>query len=221
VPLDREGDMALRRGDLDGAVGYYRRMHAILSGVADVLGNPQAQQEAAYAEAKLANALRMQQRPTNNDLSSLKLTKAEGTYMNNGEEAKNLVSSYLESNGIKFYDASNERVQRIRLGWTTKTIESIDVNMFFDEDGGSVHLVTMLPLEIPVGNLAQALFEVNRCNKSYRWISFYLDDDRTIMCEIDAVIEPGTAGQEVLELIQRTLETCDDVYPAFVALAKE
>ncbi len=133
-------------------------------------------------------------------------------------ETKQNVLAYLDTQGIKYTDESDSRLQRVNFGWNTKYIQGIKINIYFDDDGNSFHLSTMLPFMVPESKLAAMLVEVNRANKQYRWIDFYLDDDRTVMGEIDAVIEPRTAGEEVLELLHRTLSICDDVYPSLMKL---
>ncbi|MBR3314094.1 MAG: YbjN domain-containing protein [Atopobiaceae bacterium] len=138
--------------------------------------------------------------------------------MATGAETKQIVLAYLDEQGIRYSDRSDERVQCVHFGWTTRVMSDIQLDLFFDDNGETIHLATMLPLMVPEDKLAMALVEVNRCNKQYRWIDFYLDDDSTIMGEIDAVVEPSTAGAEILQLIQRTLGICDDAYPKFMRL---
>ncbi len=138
--------------------------------------------------------------------------------MGSAVESKRNVLAYLDTQDIKYTDESDSDVVRVTFGWNTKLIQDIKINLFFDDDGESIHLSTMLPFMVPESKLAAMLVEVNRANKQYRWIDFYLDDDRTVMGEIDAVIEPRTAGEEVLELLYRTLSICDDVYPTLMKL---
>lgn len=134
------------------------------------------------------------------------------------QEMKARLIAKAESMGIKYDDLSDSQMQRISFGWNTKVISGIRITIFFDDDGDSIHLSTMLPLTIPEDKLAQALVEVNNWNKRLRWIDLYLDDDRTIMGEMDAVIEPSTAGDEIIELVMRCLSICDDVFPTFARL---
>lgn len=145
-------------------------------------------------------------------------SEEKGTDMATPQQMKQLLIAKVESLGIKYDDLSDAQLQRISFGWNTKVISGIRVNVYFDEDGDSIHLSTMLPITIPEEKLAQALVEVNNWNKRLRWIDLYLDDDRTIMGEMDAVIEPSTAGDEIVELLMRTLSICDDVYPTFARL---
>lgn len=133
-------------------------------------------------------------------------------------EMKNRVIQTLEAKGIRYNDDSDSSLQRLSFGWNTDNISGLRLAMYFDEDGDSIHLSTMLPLMIPGDKLPQALVEVNSWNKRLRWVDLYLDDDRTIMGEMDAVIEPSTAGDEIVELLMRTLSICDDVYPTFARL---
>ena len=133
-------------------------------------------------------------------------------------EMKQRLIAKADEMGIKYDDVSDSRMQRISFGWNTKVITGLRITVFFDDDGDSVHVSTMLPLSIPEAKLAQALVLVNNWNKRLRWIDLYLDDDQTIMGEMDAVIEPATAGDEIIELILRMLSICDDVFPDFAKL---
>ena len=138
--------------------------------------------------------------------------------MATAREMKALFMAKLDSMDVKYTDMSDGRREVVKLGWSTKVINGLNIFVYFDDDGNSIHLSTMLPITIPDAKLAQALVEVNNWNKRLRWIDLYLDDDSTIMGEMDAVIEPSTAGDEVFELVLRTLSICDDVYPTFAKL---
>ena len=63
---------------------------------------------------------------------------------------------------------------------------------------------------------AQALITCNRCNKRFRWVKFYIDDDNDLIVEADGIIDEMTVGEECIELLFRTVSILDDSYGDFM-----
>lgn len=133
--------------------------------------------------------------------------------MSSAEETKQLVISTFESKGLKYQDVSRGEMPVISVGMHLRST-NIDILIFFDQDGDSLHMSTMLPFVVPAEKLPAVLMAVNAANKSYRWIDYYVDmDDNTVMGEMDAVVDAATAGDETFELVMRMCSIVDDVFP--------
>ena len=93
---------------------------------------------------------------------------------------------------------------------------TINFSIFFDQDGHSatVRVVRLFPA--PIDKKLQLLEDINNCNKQYRWVKYYIDDDNDVNLQIDAVISPETSGEVIVELISRTVSIIDETYPVFM-----
>ena len=68
-------------------------------------------------------------------------------------------------------------------------------------------------MKVPEERMANMLLAVNKTNKAYRWIKWYIDDDRDVIADCDAVIDDSSASQECFEIILRMAHIIDTAYP--------
>lgn len=54
---------------------------------------------------------------------------------------------------------------------------------------------------------------VNKLNKTYRFFSFYIDDDSSLTLEANAIVKENESAKEVVELMMLSCEVLDDCYP--------
>ena len=88
------------------------------------------------------------------------------------------------------------------------------INLFFDGGDEGAHVALRVVLEAcPPERIANLLMICNSLNGKYRWLKFYIDDDKDIMVEDDAILDPETAGEECYELIARTVSILEEVRP--------
>ena len=88
------------------------------------------------------------------------------------------------------------------------------INLLFDGSDEGVHVALRVVLEsCPAERIASLLMICNSLNGKYRWLKFYIDDERDVMVEDDAILEPESAGAECCELISRTVAILEDVRP--------
>ena len=62
----------------------------------------------------------------------------------------------------------------------------------------------------------KALVVCNSMNDKFRWAKFFLNSDKDVVVQEDAVVEEATAGEELFELIVRMLNIMDEAYPEFM-----
>ncbi len=91
------------------------------------------------------------------------------------------------------------------------------INLIFEAGDEGSHVALRVVLEsCPPDRVGALLVICNSLNSKYRWLKFYIDDDRDIMVEDDAILEPETAGEECCELISRTVSILEEVRPVIM-----
>lgn len=123
--------------------------------------------------------------------------------------------NYMKEKGIK-YNVVDERC--VRVVYNGDNINSAIIHVIFDKDGG--HTVTFKDWEIcsfkDDNKYAKGLIVCNAMNAQYRWAKFYLDDDRDVVAQCDAVVDEDTVGAECVELVLRMVNIIDETYPSFM-----
>lgn len=127
----------------------------------------------------------------------------------------NRFCKHMDDKGIK-YRTVDERC--VRISYNGDNISSVVVHVIFDKDGG--HTVTFRDWEIcsfkDDSKYAKGLIVCNAMNAQYRWVKFYLDDDRDVVAQCDAVVDEDTVGKECMELVLRLVNIVDEAYPNFM-----
>ena len=108
------------------------------------------------------------------------------------------------------YNQHEENVFSIRL--SGDIVEGVYYFIDFDEDSNSVSIIGM-DIASFGDKLAQGYAVANRLNHKHRWSNFIIHQNGDINTRIDAIIEPETAGKEIMQLIARNIQTLDSVYP--------
>ena len=111
------------------------------------------------------------------------------------------------------YDAEEGRAECLRISFGGDHGNTITLNFFFDEDGTSVGIRGFSIAKAPEEKLVDMYKLLNDLNCEYRWVKFYLDSDDEVTVAGDAVIDPPTAGEELVELMYRYVNVVDEIYP--------
>ena len=91
---------------------------------------------------------------------------------------------------------------------------SYRIVLLFDGGDEGSHVALRVVFEsCPTNRVGGLLVICNSLNAQYRWLKFYIDDDRDIMIESDAILDFETAGDECYELISRTVSIIEEVKP--------
>ncbi len=125
------------------------------------------------------------------------------------------IKSYLDEKEIRYdyYEASEKRDEAIRVSTRAENKESISINLFIDEDGGSMNIKSFTVAKVPENKLAEVFACLNALNSAYRWVKFYVDSDNEVTVAGDAIVDAATAGEEALEIIARYIKIIDEIYP--------
>ena len=92
----------------------------------------------------------------------------------------------------------------------------VAIHVIFDNDGLSAQLATSTIASVPAEKTARILWTMNECNKKFRWVKFYLDDDNDIIADCDVVFDELTVGDTCAEMVRRMASIIDDAYGDFM-----
>ena len=125
---------------------------------------------------------------------------------------KELTLEYLKEKNIKFENLDERAFKVTFVGDNCNAITA-----FVIFDGGESNCLSVRCFSIGNANFkskeAAALALCNSLNSGFRWVKFYITEDSDITAEIDAVVEPTTCGEEVLNLIHKIIGIVDSAYP--------
>ena len=88
--------------------------------------------------------------------------------------------------------------------------------MFFSGDEGQYLSIYVEFERVPEDKKAEAIFACNQMNVQYKWVTFYVDNDKDLILHLDAILSPETAAEEAFELLVRTLQIGDDAKPVLM-----
>lgn len=125
---------------------------------------------------------------------------------------------HLDANNVN-YSVDLEHV--VSIGFSGgENLASCDMKVIFDKDGGN----TVAFKSWSIGKFkdeakyAKAIILCNALNARFRWAKFYLDDDRDVNVECDALVDRNTVGDVCFEITLRLMRIMDDAYPEFMKI---
>ena len=121
---------------------------------------------------------------------------------------------YMDTKGIKYNDRGDNTVM---VKYTGDNLKTISILVLFDKDGDN--LVQFACWEIARFNddkYAAGMITCNSMNAKFRWVKFYIDEDKDIRAEMDAYVDLGTVGEECSHLVSRMVNIIDEAYPEFM-----
>lgn len=90
---------------------------------------------------------------------------------------------------------------------------TVAVRAVFDDDGHTVAVRCFRLAHAKEDRFIDVLKICNELNNRFRWVKFVIDKDNDINVEIDCIVNEETAGEVVLELVQRLCSIVDEAYP--------
>jgi hypothetical protein len=92
-------------------------------------------------------------------------------------------------------------------------MDTIPIYVFFDEDNDPYVSFKCWEIQSFKNNEAAALIVCNNLNNEYRWLKFYMDEDKDVNASLDAMVDRSTCGEECLSLVRRMVNIIDEAYP--------
>lgn len=121
---------------------------------------------------------------------------------------------YLDQKGVKYQELDDRRVL-VRYGG--ENLKTIAVTVSFDKnESNTVQLYSFEIASFKEDKFAAGLLACNALNARFRWVKFYLDSDRDVIAEMDAVVDYNSVGEECFELVIRMVGIIDEAYPEFM-----
>ena len=90
---------------------------------------------------------------------------------------------------------------------------NVAIHAVFDDDGHTVGIRSFRFARAKEDCFVDVLKTCNELNTRFRWVKFSVDHDYDVNVEIDCIVNEETAGEVVLELVQRLCSIADDAYP--------
>ena len=122
-------------------------------------------------------------------------------------------SDYLDEKGIKHRIVESDR---ILVGIHGNELPNQYVTFVFDDKDTNVAIRAFSIIKVPESKKVNAIVMCGVLNNAYRFVKFCIDKDADLNAEIDAVIEPYTAGKVCFELLVKLTEILDKAYPAIM-----
>lgn len=129
--------------------------------------------------------------------------------------AANVFKDALEKKDIKYIE---EREDLIRVSFTGENATSIRTTFKFGDDNKDVSVHVFSICKVPDAKYEKACVLCSTLNAKWRWVKFYIDNDKEVTAEIDAVIDAYTAGDECSELLFRIVDIVDKSYPEIMQM---
>ena len=123
---------------------------------------------------------------------------------------------YMDMHSIRYTTVGD----LVKITYTGSNASSITIFVSFDPDGknyaefGSYSIASFLEDQ----KYANAIVLCNELNKQYRWVKFYVDDNREVVAKADAIVDISSVGAECSEMVDRIVGLIDLVYPEFMKL---
>ena len=80
----------------------------------------------------------------------------------------------------------------------------------FSGDNGKYLSLYLVYERVPEDKYADGIFLANEMNCKWKWVKFYVDGDRDLMLQDDAILSVENAGDEAFELLVRMINISDD-----------
>lgn len=123
---------------------------------------------------------------------------------------------YLDSHNIRYQEAEN--IIAVTFG-AQKNLDEITVYFVFDSDGTTYVKVICFDIGYFGDDLfVKGLVACNEMNKQWRWCRFYINHEKKVVVDIDAILNVVTAGDDCYDLLIRIKKIVDDSYPAFMKI---
>ena len=123
--------------------------------------------------------------------------------MATAEQLRHEFESFMKSKGINYtvIDESDNVIAMLFRGNDNDTHVVVD----FDENGGEADGVHFFSERFAKckGSISSALPVINKLNRDYRWVTFFVDDEGAISATSDAIVYPGSVGPECVQCVFR------------------
>lgn len=119
-------------------------------------------------------------------------------------------SDLLDEKGIKYRVINSNR---IIVGICGDNLPNQDITFIFNDEDTDVGIRAFSIVKVPESKKLSAIISCEALNTTIRFIKFCIDQDHDLNAEIDAIIEPYTAGKICFNHLLRLTGVLKSVYP--------
>ena len=109
------------------------------------------------------------------------------------ESYKTLCMEFMRHEKIRYEDV---RVHVLKISYNGENLTSIPIFLYFDEEGDPIISVKCWNIINFANHTELGIAVCNELNEKYRWVKFYIDDDKDVVCSVDAYIDEVNCGSE-------------------------
>ncbi|MBQ2748651.1 MAG: YbjN domain-containing protein [Clostridia bacterium] len=120
--------------------------------------------------------------------------------------------AYLDSKNYNYHVYADDSEKAV-IGFPYSGRE---VKCFFTGDDGEYLSLYMVYENVSEDKMVQALVACNELNAKFKWVTYYIDDDRDILLHDDAILTKDNAAAEAMELLVRMVDICDKGKPVIM-----
>jgi hypothetical protein len=128
---------------------------------------------------------------------------------NNAVKMMHLFVEGLKAGNYKY--TADESKASVSLVYDADNFKGLSFRFFFDDTGKSVGLRVYSIFQFTNNQLPDAYEFCNAMNAKWRWVRFYVDDDRELTADLDAYITEESVAAECINLLGRAVNIVDDV----------
>ncbi len=86
----------------------------------------------------------------------------------------------------------------------------------FSDENGCYFSLYLVYEEIPEEKFVDMLFVCNQLNAKYKWVTFYIDDEKNLILHDDAILSVDNAADEAFELLLRMVGISEESKPVIM-----
>lgn len=130
-------------------------------------------------------------------------------------KATRLIKENFEAHGRKFTVDVKGDVSVVKIGFKGETAPGKDYYFFSADDDNDVTIRTEPIVRAPEDKVVMVLRALNQCNDEFRFVRFFMDDDRDIWMESDIPLKVADedVGEVAHGLLLRMVAILDKAYP--------
>lgn len=124
-----------------------------------------------------------------------------------------IVSAYFTSQDVR-HEVAGREDEAILTGFSgLENAGTIEIAIVFDDNERTCQLFTRDYISVPKDKIEKMYPVLNSLNAEYRWATFYINDEGTIILKGDGVLDYDTCGTECEELTHRIVGIGNEAYP--------
>ncbi|WP_415930076.1 YbjN domain-containing protein [Zhenpiania hominis] len=131
-------------------------------------------------------------------------------------KATMLIQQEMDKKELKYYVEEFDDRSILYAGFGIENGPSVRVQFISRDNDNDVAIFLFgLVNGVSEDNMDKMLNAINECNKKYRYLKFYVDDDRNVNVEYDIPIEAddNSVGAEACEIFVRFMQITNECYP--------